>query len=751
MQGYRNSLEHLFDELRRLDLMLHVQVMRRRHDPAYVNFNEFRGLFISEEEIDLIAGRKKDELESNTVQDESEMRMILSAIEQLEEKIARKSLAAQGQGVCLSLVNLAQLFHLTPFDTGILLVCIAPELDQKYERLFAYLQNDVTRKRPSVGLIMNLFCTSLEEKLEARKRLIAESPLLKYQLIMNAGDVASGQMTSLSRILKIDDRILNYLLDIECMDEQLIPFTAAVTPRASLDELLFPAEFKERLVHVMQPSGVSPARKEKECGRVFFFHGPEGVGKKLTAEALCKSLGISMLVADVPHMLTNSSTGNGQPSLTFLVQKVFREAGIRSSAVFLDHAEALLAEEEKFVAARHALLRALGEFSGITFVSSAQPWNDTSPFQAGPFFMIDFPTPNFSLRKQFWQTFLRRRDHKISPEVDLDELANKFIFTAGKIHASISEARQYALMRNTSGEEISANDFYQACRNQSGAKLKTLARKIIPLYTWDDIILPNDQLQQLKEICAHVRYQQQVFGNWGFHQKMSLGKGLGILFVGPSGTGKTMAVEIMANELGLDLYKIDLSSMVSKYIGETEKNLSRVFHEAEQSNAILFFDEADAIFGKRSEVKDSHDRYSNIEINYLLQRMEEYEGIVILASNFQKNIDEAFIRRMRFIVDFSLPDEIYRYRIWKEAFPKDTPVSDDIDFEFLAKKFKITGGNIRNIVLGAAFMGAGDSGVVTMEYIIHALRREFQKMGRLCVKSDFEKYYELVKDEEVLS
>jgi SpoVK/Ycf46/Vps4 family AAA+-type ATPase len=207
----------------------------------------------------------------------------------------------------------------------------------------------------------------------------------------------------------------------------------------------------------------------------------------------------------------------------------------------------------------------------------------------------------------------------------------------------------------------------------------------------------------------------------------------------------------MANELGLDLYKIDLSSMVSKYIGETEKNLSRVFHEAEQSNAILFFDEADAIFGKRSEVKDSHDRYSNIEINYLLQRMEEYEGIVILASNFQKNIDEAFIRRMRFIVDFSLPDEIYRYRIWKEAFPKDTPVSDDIDFEFLAKKFKITGGNIRNIVLGAAFMGAGDSGVVTMEYIIHALRREFQKMGRLCVKSDFEKYYELVKDEEVLS
>lgn len=746
MQGYRNSLEHICDELRRLDLMLHVQVMRRRHDPVYANFNEFRGLFISEEEIDLMIGRERNDPESAAARGESEQ-MILTAIEQLEDQIAGKVLASQNQGVFLSLVRLAQVFHLTPFDTGILLVCMAPEMDQKYERLFAYLQNDVTRRRPSIGLMMSLFCQSLDEKIEAKKRLLSEAPLVKYQIIMNAGDFNSGQMMFLSRILKIDDRILNYLLDIECMDEQIIPFTVVVNPCVSMDELLFPAKFTECLVNIIRLMGMTPDGNEKHHGQVFLFHGPEGAGKKHTAEALCKSMEVSMLVVDVPQLLIDSTTGQGQFAVSFLVRKLFREAVIRSSAVFLGHAEVLLADDEKVVAARQLLLRALGEFTGITFISSEQSWNDTSPFQKKPFFRVDFPYPNYSLRRQLWEALLREEGYKVSPEVDLGELSNKFIFTGGKIQTSIYEARHNALMRNANGKEILAADFYQACRHQSSPRLVTLSRKVKPLFTWGDIILPNDQLQQLKEICAHVKYQQQVFGNWGFHQKMSLGKGLGILFAGPSGTGKTMAVEIIANELGLDLYKIDLSGVVSKYIGETEKNLRRIFHEAEQSNSILFFDEADAIFGKRSEVRDSHDRYSNIEINYLLQKMEEYEGIVVLASNFQKNIDEAFIRRLRFIVEFPLPDEGYRYRIWKAAFPKDTPISNDIDYEFLAKKFKITGGNIRNIALGAAFMGAGDSGVVTMEYIIYALKREFQKMGRLCVKSDFEKYYELVKNE----
>ena len=252
-------------------------------------------------------------------------------------------------------------------------------------------------------------------------------------------------------------------------------------------------------------------------------------------------------------------------------------------------------------------------------------------------------------------------------------------------------------------------------------------------------------MEQLLEICNYVTHYHTVYGNWGFGRKLSLGKGLNVLFAGPSGTGKTMAAEIMANELGLDLYKIDLSAIVSKYIGETEKNLDRVFREGQTSNAILFFDEADALFGKRSEVRDSHDRYANIEMAYLLQKMDEYEGMVILATNLRKNMDEAFARRMHFAVEFPIPDEADRLRIWQNIFPIEAPLTTTIDLSFLARQFKITGGNIKNIALGAAFLAAQDGGGITMENIIWATKREFQKLGKLCTESDFAHYFELVK------
>ena len=252
-------------------------------------------------------------------------------------------------------------------------------------------------------------------------------------------------------------------------------------------------------------------------------------------------------------------------------------------------------------------------------------------------------------------------------------------------------------------------------------------------------------MEQLVEICNYVKYYHTIYSGWGFGNKLARGKGLDVLFAGPSGTGKTMAAEIMANELGLDLYKIDLSAIVSKYIGETEKNLDRIFREGQTANAILFFDEADALFGKRSEVRDSHDRYANIEIAYLLQKMEEYDGVVILATNLRKNMDEAFARRMHFAVEFPIPEEADRYRIWQGVFPNEAPLADNTDLAFMARQFKITGGNIRNIGLSAAFLAAQDGGSITMENLIWATKREYQKMGKLCTEGDFAQYFELVK------
>jgi len=323
---------------------------------------------------------------------------------------------------------------------------------------------------------------------------------------------------------------------------------------------------------------------------------------------------------------------------------------------------------------------------------------------------------------------------------DVQAVANKFRLSGGEIRDAAATARSLARLRDPVDGRITLEDLSRACRLQSNRKLASLAQKITPRYRWEDIVLPEDRLQQLREICNSVKYRSLVYEVWGFGRKLALGKGVNVLFAGPSGTGKTMAADIMAADLGLDLYKIDLSTVVSKYIGETEKNLARIFAEAETSNAILFFDEADALFGKRSEVRDAHDRYANIEISYLLQKMEEYEGVVILATNLRKNMDDAFVRRMHFTVDFPFPSERDRRRIWGQIWPDGTPQSPDLDSDFLARRFELAGGNIRNIALAASFLAADDGGAVSMEHLIRATRREYQKMGKVIMEGEFGEY-----------
>jgi SpoVK/Ycf46/Vps4 family AAA+-type ATPase len=249
----------------------------------------------------------------------------------------------------------------------------------------------------------------------------------------------------------------------------------------------------------------------------------------------------------------------------------------------------------------------------------------------------------------------------------------------------------------------------------------------------------------LREICVQVRHRRTVLEAWGFDKHLAMGKGVNVLFAGQSGTGKTMAAEIIAADLGLELYKVDLSGMVSKYIGETEKNLDKVFTAAREANAILFFDEADALFGKRSEVKDAHDRYANIEVGYLLQKMEEYDGVVILATNLRKNLDDAFIRRLHVAIDFPFPEEPDRMRIWRKVFPPDAPLADDVDLVYLAKQFKLAGGNIRNIALLAAYLSAEDGTTIGMPQIVRAIKREYQKLGKLITETEFGRYISAVR------
>jgi AAA+ superfamily predicted ATPase len=623
---------------------------------------------------------------------------------------------------------LAQAFGLSVFDVDLILIALAPELDLRYERLYAYLQDDVTRNRPSIDLALNLLCPSTEAKLARRTHFASDAPLMRHDLLHLIPDPNHVQPPLLAYYLKLDEQIVRLLLGQESLDPRLVPFCQVTEPTIDVDDMPVGGEMRQALSRLgIQTKGArQPLR--------FYFCGPRGVGKRATAEALAGQVGMPLILVDLVRALAADA------GFDCVLKLLFREAWFRDAILYLDGLDALRGNDRALQYQR--LTTTLSADMGLTILAGEQPWIP-SPAHAGHapagVIVVAFPLPDFTERQACWRANLAASGMTLDAH-ELETLAGRFRLTPGQIVDAVATARHHALWRTAtqatdqtfppSSVPPTVSDLLAAARAQCGHDLATLAQKIEPLYTWKDIVLPSDALAQLREICQRVVYGHRVLNEWGFGRKLSLGKGVNALFAGPSGTGKTMAAEIVANELQLDLYKIDLSSVVSKYIGETEKNLDRIFAAAENANAILFFDEADALFGKRSEVRDSHDRYANIEISYLLQKMEEYKGITIMATNLRQNLDESFVRRLAFTIHFPFPDETDRGRIWAGIWPAETPVAGDMDLDFLARQFKLSGGNIKNIALAAAFLAAEDGGPVTMAHVIQATRREFQKLGK---------------------
>lgn len=698
---YENSQQHIKDELRKLDLMLQLQVSKINSMQPHED-NIFQGVCLSKNEIDALL-RSSDEIIASS--------NILSEIENISSEIEKKKSASIEKGIFLGLPALSSIYNLSMFEELAVLICLAPELDWKYGRIYAYLNNDVTQKYSTVGLILDLACSTFEDKHIGRLYFGVNSPLTRYQILSFV-----EANTLLSRPLKIDERIVQYILGLPAeFTDQLLTFVHSKNSHVD-------SNLKNKLVMLL----------EYNKGAIVHLRGTYGAGKKELAEAVCSELDMLLLTVDTETLVS-------APEFDSILKRCLRETLLLPVSIYFDNFDALLGEENK--EKLKIFLRAVDDFSRVLFTAGEMRWEPRGKC----FFSIELPFSDYTDRISQWDAALDYTN--LSEDVDIEAVASRFRLTEGQIIDAAIAAENRALLRNPEDGRINSQDLYSGCKAQSNQRLSSLARKIDPFYTWNDIVLPPDAMDQLEEICNHVKYRQKVYGEWGFERKLSLGKGLNVLFSGPSGSGKTMAAEIIANELTLDLYKIDLSSVVSKYIGETEKNLSRIFQEAETSNAILFFDEADALFGKRSEAKDSHDRYANIEINYLLQRMEEYEGMVILATNLKKHLDEAFHRRMHFMVDFPFPDESHRLKIWKSHFPNDAPIKE-IDWDFLAKQFKVTGGNIKNIVLNSAFLAAGNSGKIDMEHVILATKREYEKIGKTCVESDFGKYYPLIRAEK---
>jgi len=599
--------------------------------------------------------------------------------------------------------------QLSSFEKDVLLLVFAVEIDSKYERIYAYLQDDMNKKYSTVHFIADVLTTPTITKKEILNYFSTDSKLSLLNLLEFVQ--TTHFQSSFQDAMRVSKSLKSFLLGSFQLDEKIDAYCKLK---------IFNSDAKTKYLSLTKT--LEATIKENQC-YLFNLYGTSKRENMLKAQAIAQSFGFSLLYISSSHISQNLEINE-------LMQILIRDALLSNSLLFFDDFEKFLKErkeDEKF------LLENLERFSWMSFFSTIKIWSPQELSGELNFVTIE-NTSNSEIEVQnLWKEALYTVDKHLGDDL-ADILAQHFRFTPEKI----GDVCKLLHAKKILGQIVNDKEVLKTCRLTVEKNLGEYAQHLLSENTLDDITLIDESKEQLHEVLSHYKYQFHVFEKWNF-KKHFQSRGLGVLFSGSSGTGKTMAASIVANELGLELYRIELSKIVSKYIGETEKNLANIFDIAEQSGVVLFFDEADAIFGKRSQTQDAHDRYANIEVSYLLQKIEEYNGLVILASNFKNNIDEAFLRRMRFVIDFPLPNEPQRQIIWNRIFSKEMNIQN-IDFEYLAKNFKLSGANIRNAALYAAFNALEQNTSVDMGAILKGVKRELEKIGKPIKEEDYKAY-----------
>jgi hypothetical protein len=592
-----------------------------------------------------------------------------------------------------AMMLLAHRTGLTNFERDVLLLCVAMELDTRIAALCARAQDDQSRPFPTYALAMAIFEGASWDA-------ISPDRPLRYWRFLDIGPAGTQPLTTSA--MRADERVVNYIKGLSHLDDRIAPFVMPLSDPVHDDEL--PASQAAVVDSVLRA-----LQHDQPRLRPLQLLGRDAESKQLVARAASHRLGLTLyrLSADMLPL---------QPGELETLSRLWqRETLLLPIALYLD------AREVDRNAEAHAtpLKRFLARGGGVLFVDAKETW----PVPQGSHtFDVDKPTP--AEQREVWTTLLGE-DH----DGDAARLAGQFNLSVASIHRIVAQAQ------DDETEGVLSDRLWSFAGLQTRLHIDSLAQRIDAKARWDDLVLPAVEKELLQQIAAHVAGRSRVYDEWGFRAKMNRGFGISALFAGESGTGKTMAAEVIANELGLALHRIDLSSVVSKWVGETEKNLQQLFTAADDSNGILFFDEADALFGKRTQVQHSQDRFANIEINFLLQRLESYRGLAILATNLKDALDPAFMRRLRFIVQFPFPGADERRAIWRRAFPSETP-TDELDLDRLAK-LNLTGGSVHNIVLNAAFLAADRGTNVTMPIVLEAARTEMRKLQKPINEADF--------------
>lgn len=678
-----NGMTSLANALRALDGMLTVAVQRQVQAVGPESLlDPWRGMHLQREDVDrLLAAQGHQGLSSADACD---------------------ALAHAARHVD-AIASVAASEALSNSDLALLLIISAPDLDLKYEKIYGYLQDDLNRKRPTPDLLANLLARDAQERFAVLARLDHEAPLSRSGLVAAAS--AEG-LPWLAQPWRPHPLWVRRLLGASAGSDEECFGVLHRPPTADTHTAARAATLCARLRGEAQHGGAVH----------LLISGPHGAGKYALACAVAQHLGRKVLAVDLRDAASPAYLRDALTQAT-------RHARWNRALICLHGVGQFVRRDPQL---HRALLRCLAEARVSTVVLSHAPLQPVSGVVLDAL-RVEMDFPAASERAALWAHALQAR--RCAAHADaLATVAARFVLGPGQIEQAARDA--CAPVPPRSQMLLGHEDLAGAARAQCGAQLGALAQRITPHAAIDALVVPEDVRAQLLEICVRVGNREAVRAEWGAGSVHARTVGIVALFAGPSGTGKTLAAEAIAHRLGFDLYRIDLASVVSKYIGETEQNLDRVFAAAEHANAVLFFDEADALFGKRSEVKDAHDRYANIEIAFLLQKMERFDGLAVLATNLKQNLDEAFARRLTFSINFPFPETAERRRLWEALWPPRAPRADDVDFDWFAREFRLSGGAIRNTVLAAAHLAAENAQPISRAHLMHAARREFQKLGK---------------------
>lgn len=602
----------------------------------------------------------------------------------LEAVASGKSPKLPGRSPDSTLENLVGLFGLSEVDRQILLLAAGAEFDPSLADRIGALRDVGGAARADVTTALALLPVGGWEALSSGSRL------RRWRLI----DIV-GNGPFLRREIVLDERVMQYLMSVNNLDVRLEGLMTSLDSGPAL------SKSQSMIAEKLKAAWNDPNIRKWP---ILLLAGHDLLSKRAIMQRAAFSLGLRLYRIDAGSIPDNWAERH---ALSVFCD---RELMLSGSALIIE------SEDTSTTRAAKELADAL---IGPVALIAEDPETPTVRKQR---LRLNLGRPSYQEKKELWHDSLHDFADDLGPQIE--QLSERFSLD----HAGMNSVARIAVMETEAGPEFLFDRLWSAAREQGRRSLGGLADRIEATATWDSLILPTDQVRQLRELTGHVAHAWKVYQNWGWEKKGGRGLGTAALFSGPSGTGKTLAAEVLANELKLDLFRIDLSQIVSKYIGETEKNLSRIFSAAEDGGAILLFDEADALFGKRSEVKDSHDRYANVEVSYLLQQMETYRGLTILTTNQKSALDQAFLRRLRFAINFPFPDITARSAIWAQIFPQGTPL-DGFDLARLAR-MNVTGGSIRSIALNASFLAANEEALVGPSHILRAAHREYAKLEK---------------------